>query len=546
VLGFGESRTYFSVDATNWYTVNDMPAATATVAGKVELATNAEVTTGSDTARSVTAAGLHQKTASATAVGLVELATNAEAIAGTDTTRAVVSSALQAKTNEIGVHAYIAGAGAADVLTLTPVPAATAYAAGQRFLFLPTADNTGACTLNVSGLGAKNIKKSDGAGALANPAAADLDTVLIADVIYDGTQFVLQNPGVVSSGGAVTQLNNATESELVTVGATTTQLDAEANLTFDGSTLTLSGALAVDGGTLVYNTSEADLDARFAGSTETNLLYLNAGEESVIIGATGKITGNSRERLSVQDSAAGTALILSQPTNASYAGRANGIRSTRAGSADFNYLFMESNNGSDREFVVTGLGVVTADGSINGCGADYQEYFETVSGQRYPLGKTVVLIDGKVALADDHAELSVMGVTRPSNDEDHRGGVVVGNTAWNSWTKKYLKDEFGVYEREDVEVLNWIGKGSLPMAVYARDADNHDIPESGVTVTLQSERKLNPLWDPDAEYVQRGDRPEWQAIGLVGQVPILVGQRMDPRWHKMKDISEGVEKWFIR
>ena len=35
----------------------------------------------------------------------------------------------------------------------------------------------------------------------------------------------------------ITALNNATENELVTVGSTTTELDGEANLTFDGSQL---------------------------------------------------------------------------------------------------------------------------------------------------------------------------------------------------------------------------------------------------------------------------------------------------------------------
>jgi hypothetical protein len=102
VLGFGESRTYFAVDATNWYTVNDMPAATATVAGKVELATNAEVTTGSDTARAVTAAGLHQKTASATVVGLVEFATTAETATGTDAGRSVTPDGLHDMTTLSG------------------------------------------------------------------------------------------------------------------------------------------------------------------------------------------------------------------------------------------------------------------------------------------------------------------------------------------------------------------------------------------------------------------------------------------------------------
>ena len=46
----------------------------------------------------------------------------------------------------------------------------------------------------------------------------------------------------------VTALNNATANELVTVGSTTTELDAEANLTFDGSTLTVTGHIKADGG----------------------------------------------------------------------------------------------------------------------------------------------------------------------------------------------------------------------------------------------------------------------------------------------------------
>ena len=47
------------------------------------------------------------------------------------------------------------------------------------------------------------------------------------------------------SFGSGTTINNATENELVTVASTTTQLDGEANLTFDGTTLTLNGKLAM-------------------------------------------------------------------------------------------------------------------------------------------------------------------------------------------------------------------------------------------------------------------------------------------------------------
>ena len=61
-------------------------------------------------------------------------------------------------------------------------------------------------------------------------------------VTYDDTDNTLDFVAT----GTVTALNNATENELVTVGATTTELDAEANLTFDGTTLAVSGALTVD------------------------------------------------------------------------------------------------------------------------------------------------------------------------------------------------------------------------------------------------------------------------------------------------------------
>ena len=46
-------------------------------------------------------------------------------------------------------------------------------------------------------------------------------------------------------------------------------------------TFRASGNTAIDGGTFTFNTSEADLDARFAGSGETNLLYLDASADMV-------------------------------------------------------------------------------------------------------------------------------------------------------------------------------------------------------------------------------------------------------------------------
>ena len=57
-------------------------------------------------------------------------------------------------------------------------------------------------------------------------------------VFADGTEQVTAGGG---SGGTITALNNKAENRLVTIGSTTTELDGEANLTFDGTDLTING-----------------------------------------------------------------------------------------------------------------------------------------------------------------------------------------------------------------------------------------------------------------------------------------------------------------
>jgi hypothetical protein len=70
---------------------------------------------------------------------------------------------------------------------LTPSPAITAYAAGQQFRFIAGSSNTGAVTVNVSGLGAKSITKN-GTAALT---VGDIIAGMIVTVTYDGTRFVM-------------------------------------------------------------------------------------------------------------------------------------------------------------------------------------------------------------------------------------------------------------------------------------------------------------------------------------------------------------------
>lgn len=82
---------------------------------------------------------------------------------------------------------YGADAGGDDTyaVTLDPVPAA--YYAGMEVNFKPTTANTGACTLDVNGLGAKTIKKN----VSTDLATGDILSGQMVKVLYDGTNFQL-------------------------------------------------------------------------------------------------------------------------------------------------------------------------------------------------------------------------------------------------------------------------------------------------------------------------------------------------------------------
>lgn len=77
--------------------------------------------------------------------------------------------------------------GAVNAYTLTPTAALIAYGLRMLVVFAPTATNTGATTLNISGLGVKNVLSVSGAALVAN----DLVIGNIYSAFYNGTEFRL-------------------------------------------------------------------------------------------------------------------------------------------------------------------------------------------------------------------------------------------------------------------------------------------------------------------------------------------------------------------
>lgn len=124
--------------------------------------------------------------------------------------------------------------GTAAAHVLTPVVALVSYTAQTLFVYVPTVAGTGACTVNVSGLGAKNIKTILGA----DPTAGDIVANQPLLLYYDGTNMVLMGgsaylarTGAQTVTGAWTITGNwAITGDLSVSGALTgTSMTAKAN-----------------------------------------------------------------------------------------------------------------------------------------------------------------------------------------------------------------------------------------------------------------------------------------------------------------------------
>lgn len=107
------------------------------------------------------------------------------------TTPAASNLYMTQKDFQKGVEIGGSTTGSANAYVFTPSPAIAAYAAGMTFRLKANFANSGAATLNVSGLGAVAIKKLDGATALVS---GDIASGQEFVVIYDGTNFQMVSP----------------------------------------------------------------------------------------------------------------------------------------------------------------------------------------------------------------------------------------------------------------------------------------------------------------------------------------------------------------
>lgn len=111
--------------------------------------------------------------------------------------------------------------GSAPNFTLTPSPAITALAAGQRFRVNFSAAGTSGNTLNVNGTGAVLLMQFGGNGSLI---AANIPSGLLSDVEYNGTYWVLLDP---VTPGALLNVRTFTSSTTYTPTPGTNSIEVE-------------------------------------------------------------------------------------------------------------------------------------------------------------------------------------------------------------------------------------------------------------------------------------------------------------------------------
>lgn len=169
------------------------PNASTTTKGIVQQATVSQVNAGTGTG-STGAILVASPSDLASSIYGLQLPTSGQKLAlpGNNTDIAVGTGNLYVTQTGLQHNAekYAADAGANDtyVITLSPVP--TSYTNGMIVYFKANTANTGAATINVNSLGAKTIVKY----VSTTLADGDIAAGMFCTVIYDGTNFVLQNP----------------------------------------------------------------------------------------------------------------------------------------------------------------------------------------------------------------------------------------------------------------------------------------------------------------------------------------------------------------
>ena len=154
---------------------------------------------------------------------------------------------------------------------------------------------------------------------------------------------------------------------------------------------------------------------------------------------------------------------------------------------------------SSNAFRITYAGKPYSQSSMSTSGADYAEFFEwqdlnpNFEDRR---GYFVTLYGEKIKIAEPNDYILGIVSALPA---------IIGNGD-ECWRGKHILDEFGAFITEEFE---------YEVKVFDKETGE----EKTVTKT-GTKYKENPDYDPSLPYIQREDRPEWDAVGMMGVLSV--------------------------
>ena len=159
-------------------------------------------------------------------------------------------------------------------------------------------------------------------------------------------------------------------------------------------------------------------------------------------------------------------------------------------------------------FTVSSSGAGWFASTVTSTGADYAEYFEWLDGnlnEEDRIGLIVTLEGDKIRLANDGDDY--IGIISGT-------AMVLGDNYQYEWKEKYLTDDYGRIIHDD------------PVEEFIEYTDYVD-PNDESTWTIVKESagfhvypKINPEYNPEKTYINRADRKEWDAVGMIGKLHV--------------------------
>ena len=209
-----------------------------------------------------------------------------------------------------------------DTLTGSLTPALVAYVTGAVYYFVAPAANTGAVTLNIDTLGAKNVTR-DGTTALV---AGDIVSGEMVAVVYDGTRFQLISP-----------VNSFT------------------NLNVSG-TLTVAGTATLNGNVAIGDAAADTINFKSSGWTLTNNVSVIGTWADIGTITTADINGGTIDGTTI---GGGTAAAGTFTTATATTGNITTVNATTVDSTNLEVTNLKAKDGTAAGSIADSTGVVT-------------------------------------------------------------------------------------------------------------------------------------------------------------------------------------------